>query len=169
MNDAHLHLVLTHLPVLGTFFGAGLAAHGLLFRKPDVLKVALGVFVIAALLAGAAYLTGEGAEEAVERIGIGEQLIEAHESVAVYALVGAGALGLMALVGLVAYRDRTVARSYVLGVMTLALGVAGLMAYTANLGGQIRHVEIRSGPLVEGARAIVLPGETDPDRDEDDD
>jgi hypothetical protein len=44
-------------------------------------------------------------------------------------------------------------------VLPFALLVTGLMAYTANLGGQIRHPEIRgealAGPNVEqGERAV---------------
>ena len=66
MDAAHLHLMLNHIPVLGTAFGMALIAWAL-FRKSEELKrVSLGVFVIIALLAVPAYLTGEPAEEIVE-------------------------------------------------------------------------------------------------------
>jgi hypothetical protein len=40
-------------------------------------------------------------------------------------------------------------RALTVTVVPLVLLVTGLMAYTANLGGQIRHTEIRAGAVVE--------------------
>jgi uncharacterized membrane protein len=169
MNGAHVHLLLTHLPVLGTLFGLGLGAYAVLFHKPDVLKAALGVFVIAAMLAGAAYFTGEGAEEVAEGIGLTESVVEPHESAAVFALVGAAVLGLLALVVLVIFRARRVAAPLAVGVLVLGLGVMGLMAYTANLGGQIRHAEIRGGDIaLDASREADAPASTVRHEEEDD-
>jgi len=158
MNVAHLHLLLTHLPVLGTLFGLGLGAYALLLRKPDVLKAALGVFVLAGLTAGAAYLTGEGAEETAEGLGIDEAYVERHEEAAGRALLGAGALGVMALAGLAFSRGKPVGSPVAFGALALGAVVMGLMAYTANLGGQIRHAEIRAGGALASAREGVDPG-----------
>jgi uncharacterized membrane protein len=169
MNGAHVHLLLTHLPVLGTLFGLGLGAYAILFRKEDVLKASLGVFVGAGLLAGAAYLTGEGAEEAVEAWGVAEALVEPHESSAVLALVAAAVLGLVSLAGLVLYRARTVARPFAVVAMGLALAVAGVMTYTANLGGQIRHAEIRGGTPAQVERIDGRPMHAGELRHDDDD
>jgi uncharacterized membrane protein len=149
MNGAHLHLMLNHLPVLGTVFGLLLLAYGLIRKKPDLLKLSLGVFVLAALAAGAAYLTGEQAEEVVEHLaGISEAIIEPHEEAAWIALLGAGVLGLLALGGLIWFRQRDVSKMFSVATLVLALAVSGWMVYTANLGGKISHPEIRSADSV---------------------
>src|ERR1041384_6680410 len=62
MNGAHLHLIVTHLPVLGTGFGTLLLGLGLIRRSRVIQQLALSVLVLAGVTAGAAYLTGEGAE-----------------------------------------------------------------------------------------------------------
>lgn len=162
MDAAHLHLLLNHVPVLGTFFGLALLAYALLRRQQDVLKAALGVFVVTGLAAGVVYLTGESAEELVEGMaGITEALIEPHEESALVALVLAGVLGLAALVGLLFFR-RGVPDWLGSAVLVLALVAGGAMAWTANLGGRINHPEIRPGATVQ-----TLPGEVQAPHDDD--
>jgi uncharacterized membrane protein len=154
MNAAQLHLLLNHLPVLGTIFGLLLGAYGLAAKKEDVARAALGVFVLAALAAGAAYLTGENAEDLVESVvGVSEAHLERHEDVAVWALVGAGVLGVFALGVLVVRRGKTVGRTLLAAVLVGALAVSGLMAYTAHIGGQISHPEIRGAVAATGGTA----------------
>jgi uncharacterized membrane protein len=145
MNWAHLHLILNHLPVLGTMFGLGILAYGLWKRSEDNKRLALGLLVITALLAIPAYLTGEPAEGAVKGLaGVAGDLIERHEEAAGVALGGVLALGLFAVVGLVAFRgQRPVAKWFAVTALLGALVVSGLMAWTANLGGQVHHPEIR--------------------------
>lgn len=66
MNLTHLHLLLNHLPVVGTICGAGLLAFTLSRRSNDLKRAALGLLVISALVAIPAYLTGEPAEDGVK-------------------------------------------------------------------------------------------------------
>lgn len=68
MNAPHLHLLLNHVPVLGSAFGLGLLAFALWRKSDELKKTAFGVFVIAALLAVPGYLSGEPAEEGVESL-----------------------------------------------------------------------------------------------------
>ena len=147
MNAAHLHLVLNHIPVLGTVFGLGLLAFGLLRRSEDVERVALGLLVVTALFAVPAYLTGEPAEDAVEsRPGVARGLIEQHEAAAGAAFVGMLVLGGLALVGGIGFRGRRPIPAWFGGCVLLgALIVSGMMAWTAKLGGQVSHPEIRAG------------------------
>lgn len=72
-------------------------------------------------------------------------LIEQHEEAAGVALGGVLAVGVVALAGLIWFRGQRLMPAW-FGVITLmgALVVSGLMAWTANLGGQVRHTEIRS-------------------------
>lgn len=62
MNPAHLHLMLNHIPVLGTAFCMVLVGSALIQKSEELKRVSLGAFVIVALLAIPAYLTGEPAE-----------------------------------------------------------------------------------------------------------
>lgn len=148
MNEAHLHLMLTHLPVVGTLIGLLILIYALLARRAEAVVIALGVFVFSGLSALAVYVTGEAAEEAIEgRAGLAEALIEQHEEAALVALIAAGALGLWSLLGLLLAR-RGVPAWIARAALVLALLVSGLMAWTSNLGGQISHPEIRSEQVV---------------------
>ncbi len=147
MNLIHLHLLLNHLPVVGTLCGFGLLAFALWRRSTDLKRAALGVLVISALVAIPAYMTGEPAEDGVKGLpGISRALIEQHEEAAGVALGGLLTVGVAALAGLIWFRGSRLMPAW-FGVITLigALIVTGLMAWTANLGGQVRHTEIRPG------------------------
>lgn len=145
MNWAHVHLMLNHLPVLGTIFGLLLLGWAVLRRNEALQRVALGTFVLSALAAVLVYLTGESAEELVEDLaGTAEQAIEPHEQAALVALIAVEALGALALTTLVLFRKRGVPRPLVGAALVCALATAGWMAQTANLGGRIRHAELRS-------------------------
>jgi uncharacterized membrane protein len=161
MSPAHLHLVLNHIPVLGTIFGLALLGYARYRREEAVTRAALGTFVAVALLALPAYFTGEPAEEAVEHApGVAEQAIETHEAAALPALIGVEALGVIGTGGLLLARGgRPVSRAATGAALAVAVATAGLMARTANLGGQIRHPEIRS--------AASLPSGTERQRERD--
>ena len=66
MNQAHIHLIFNHVPIMGSLFALILLAAGLL-RKNDTLTQAGLVAVLAAgLLCLPAQLTGEGAAKIVQ-------------------------------------------------------------------------------------------------------
>ena len=145
MNPTHLHLMLNHVPVLGTAFGLGLLVFGLGRRSPELKKTALGVFVIVALLTVPVYLTGEPAEDGVKSLpGISKAFIEQHEEAASVAFTGIIVLGAAALTGLLLLQRGKMLPAWFFSLMLAASLIAsGLMVWTANLGGQIRHTEIR--------------------------
>ena len=154
MSGAHIHLLLNHIPVIGIFIGFLVFALGVWRRNDSWTRLALGLFAAVALVAVATMLTGESAEEAVENLpGVSESLIEPHEEAAKLAAIGAYVLGAISLAALVWVRRRPLPRVLTVTVLPVALLVTGLMAYTANLGGQIRHPEIRAGAVqtAEGA------------------
>lgn len=144
MNWPHIHLMLNHVPVLGTVFGLALLAWGLLRRNSALERAALVTFVLLALAAIPVYLTGGAAEESVEHVaGMTEGAMEAHEEAALLALIGIELLGVVALGALLLARTRFAAL-LTRSVLAVALTTTGLMAWTANLGGRIRHSELQA-------------------------
>lgn len=151
MNLAHLHLMLTHIPILGTLFGLMVLIYAIIRRNADIMVVSLWTFVLSGLAAAATYFTGEGAGEIVEKLsGVSENLIEVHEDFAGYSLIAAVILGVVALGGLVLFRRRKMIPAW-LGrtVLVLSIIVSGMMLWTANLGGKINHPELRSGSATQ--------------------
>lgn len=166
MDAAQLHLLLNHLPVIGGIFALALLAYGWIRGQDAVVRVALWALVVAGAAGIATYLSGEPAEEVVEELaGVSEALIERHEEAAAWATGGSVLAGLIALFVLGLHRARPVGRGAAAAVLVVGLGAAGLMGWTAHLGGQVRHSEIRSGFV---AGETTAPGEREHDDDEDD-
>lgn len=146
MSPVHLHLMLNHLPLLGTAFTLVLLFVALMKRSVEMKRMSLAFLVAVTLLAVPAYLTGEPAEESVMDLpGVEEPFVEQHEAAAKWAFGAQIALGVVALAGLIVTRKSQPLPAWCAGALVvLSLGVCGLMARAANLGGQIRHPEIRS-------------------------
>ena len=153
MNGANVHLLLNHVPILGTILGTLLLALAALRRSQELARVSLLGFVVFALVGLPTYFSGERAEDVVERLaGVTKAAIETHEDAALPAFVALEALGVLALVGLVVARPPRQAPAWLL-VSTLVLGAvtAGLMARVGNLGGRIHH------PEIAGAGVAAVP------------
>ncbi len=145
MEPAHLHLISTHVPVLGTLFGLCLLGFGAVRGSEDLKKAGLVTFVVAALVTILAYLSGEPAQDALKGIaGVTKEAAEQHQEMAQMAFVAMMVLGVVALTGTVLYRNgKPVSRWYLGLSLGVALLTSGLMGWTANLGGKVRHSEIR--------------------------
>lgn len=66
MDQTHLHLLITHLPIIGSILGALVLAYGIWTKTYQTQVAAYGVLIISSIGAGISYLTGEAAEETVE-------------------------------------------------------------------------------------------------------
>lgn len=153
MNIVHLHLLLNHVPVIGAVFAVLLLALALLRNSSELAKSAFVVFTVLGVIAVVVFLTGGPAEETVDKLpGFSESITERHEDIALVATILMAALGALTLLALWVYRRRAMPRGIAVTGLIVAIGVSGVMGYTANLGGQIRHTEIRSG-TVEGTGA----------------
>lgn len=145
MNWAHIHLILTHIPVLGVLAGTAILLAGLVLRNTPTVRAAWVAFIVAGLAAIPVYFTGEPAEEMIEGlVGGSETIIEQHEQAALYAFIAAGILGALAVGGMMLWwKAEQVPVPATIVVLVLAAVVSGLMTWTANLGGEIRHTEVR--------------------------
>ena len=147
MSWGHVHLLLNHVPVIGTLLALLLLLVAFVRKSEELKKVTLGLFVLIALVTVPVYLTGDSAQEMVENIpGVSKPMIERHEDAALFSLISVEVAGVIALAGLLLFRKNK-GLGNLLAIVTLALSLltGGLLAWTSNLGGQIRHTEISSG------------------------
>jgi len=145
MNWPHVHLLLNHVPVMGIPFGFLLLAVALARKSLELTKASLGVFAVVALVTIPVYLAGEPTEEVVEHLpGISESFIEEHEESALLSLVAIEILGVLAVAGLVLFRGSSIPTWFVTTSLVLSLLAAVSVGWTANLGREIHHPEIRS-------------------------
>ena len=147
MDPVHIHLLLSHVPVLGSIFATLLLAYAMLRKSDEQKQLALIILIFAALVTVPVYLTGEPTEEVVEKLaGVTHAAIEQHEDAAKISMILmmiTGAISLLAV--FFQRRAGNVARWVVWLSLVFALVTAGSMIRTGNLGGQIRHTEIGVG------------------------
>jgi hypothetical protein len=153
MNLAHIHLLLNHWPIIGSFVALGLFLVSLIANSDDLKQTSLVSFGLIALLAIPTYLSGNVANEVLKgTAGLSQALIETHQGAALLAFVFMEITGAVALFGLWQFSRMSrptsgpVARWNSPAVLVLSIVTVGLMAVTGNTGGAIRHPEILSGP-----------------------
>jgi len=147
MDQTHIHLLITHLPIFGSILGGFVLAHGLWTKSNPTAIAAYNLFILSAMGAGFAYLTGEAAEESIENIqGVVESAIEPHEEFAMFALISLITLGVASILGLfLTLKKSSITRTTAFIILFISLISFGLVARTGYLGGQIRHTEIGNG------------------------
>jgi uncharacterized membrane protein len=145
MNEAHLHLVLNHFPIIIPIIGLLIMVSGLLLKSEILKRAAYSLFILGAISAIAAFATGEGAEEVVEGIqGVSEQFIEVHEETAEVFAILLYILGGLSLIGLWAsWKKKSFSNIIAFLTIALSLGVLFFAKQTGTTGGEIRHTEIR--------------------------
>ncbi len=166
MSWAHVHLALNHVPVIGLPIGVLLLLWGLIRSNAELIRAAFGLLVLLALVTLVVQLTGEPAEDLVEGLpGVLDSMVEQHEEAALIGTIGMSGLGLLALFGWLRSRGgRSLARWYPAIVLAGGVLLSGYFGWVANLGGQIRHSEIRSGQAAAvspGGEVVESKGEED--------
>ncbi|TYB74375.1 hypothetical protein ES674_14050 [Bizionia myxarmorum] len=146
MNDAHFHLVVTHLPIVGVLVGFLVLLSGYIIKSPQVKTTALGIFIFSALTAIAAFYTGEGAEQIVENLpGISETLIHNHEELAELFFTMMLVLGGASLLTLFLQFKKFPFVKHAFGlVLLLSISCIIISKYVGTTGGEITHIEIRN-------------------------
>ena len=149
----HWHLVLNHLPSVGTLVAVCLLAAARSVGSRDVTRASLLLFVVFSLVAIPTFVTGAAAGWAIQSTpGISEGAVAAHQDAALLALAALLVTGWLAWFTLWRDRRRLALDGWgppaVLASGALALV---LMLWTARLGGDINHPEIRAGVSTEGS------------------
>ena len=152
MNQAHLHMVFNHFPIIGLFFGIGILAYGIIKKQTILVNTAYVIFIVCMIMGKATMMTGEGAEEIVEELGVSHDIIHEHEEIAETFMKVLYVLGILSILGLVANlkkHEKASIFSYV--VLILAIGSAVLSKNVGTSGGEIRHTEIRENANIGNA------------------
>ncbi len=146
MSATHLHLLINHLPVIGSAIAIVLLAWALQSRSRDLTRAGLILTLVCGVGGFIAKQSGEEAEEQVESLPwASKELIHEHEEAADWAWILLAVAGAGAAVALFRMRGEKAARmetGIVLGLVTVAFLAT---AKTALEGGKIRHEEIRPG------------------------
>ena len=143
LNPAHWHLLVNHLPIIGSIIGLFILGFGILSKAEVIVKMSYWLFIVLAVFAIIAKQTGEQAEGFIMSAKLADEtLIEPHAQVADFAQWAMIILGLMALSALFINRLKTL-KIMPLIILVTALLAAGLMGWTGFLGGEIMHKEIR--------------------------
>jgi len=155
ISGAHLHLLVNHAPLFGAIFALALLVASFMWA-PDVLRrTALVVLVFTALSAVVSDLSGDPAEDAIRGFpGVRREVIHEHEEFADKAYIAASVVGVLALIGLVRYRRAPLTKGATYTALAGAAVVTGMMAWTALLGGRVRHTEVRPGATEADALKI---------------
>jgi len=157
MNTTHLHLLLNHFPVIGTLIGSSLLLWGITRKQNNIKAAAALVLLIMAIIAIPVYLTGEPAEDSVEKLaGVSKTFIELHEEAATVAIWLMGVTGIGSFGALLfAWQKRKAANGTFILAFALSIVSFAAMARTGYYGGQIRHTEIRNSDVAQNEG---LPG-----------
>lgn len=137
-------MVFNHFPIIGLFFGIGILVYGIIKKQTILVNTAYVIFIVCMIMAKATMMTGEGAEEIVEELGISHDLIHEHEEIAETFMKVLYILGILSILGLVAnFKKHSKAQIISYVVLILAIGSSILSKNVGTSGGEIRHTEIR--------------------------
>ena len=147
MDGTHIHLLLTHFPIMGTLIASAIMIWAIIKNNPKFKDFAAGLVIVLAASAIIVNTTGESAEETVEKIpGVAETSIKVHEEAAQPALIITLAAGLVCAVFLFFSLRKLPMRKSLFTVCTvLTLLAFAAMARAGYYGGQIRHTEVAGG------------------------
>ena len=145
MSLTHLHLLLNHVPTVGSVIALGLLLLAFVRRNESLKHVGLEVLFVIAVVTLPVYVSGVSAHREVRnRPEISEDAIREHQDVALAGFAVMEFAGFVAWVALWQFRRRGhAARGLVAAVTVLLVVALAVMAQAANLGGGIRHPEIR--------------------------
>jgi hypothetical protein len=156
LSTTHVHLILNHVPTIAYIIAIGLFVSALIARSDHLSQASLVLFAGIALVTIPVYVTGNSAAEAIcvsepgepdqpcADPAISRPLIELHEGAAAGALLAIVVTGGLAWLGLWQYRRRRrIAAWNTVAILMVSMVTLGLVSRAANLGGEIRHPEIR--------------------------
>ena len=146
MNEAHIHMLVNHFPIIGLFFGLGVLLFGVVKKNLTLKSTAYVMLIICVIFGQLAMMTGDKAEHFVEDLpGFTHKIIHEHEEAAEAFMIPMYILGLVSIVGLYAQSKKLSFEKWI-SYLALVLGVVCifLSKNAGTTGGEIRHTEIRA-------------------------
>ncbi|MGH9147781.1 MAG: hypothetical protein ACRD1Q_13805, partial [Vicinamibacterales bacterium] len=153
----HLHLLLNHVPTVGSVVALGLLLLAFVRRDEPLKHAGLEVLFVIAVVTLPVYMSGVAAHlELRDRSELSDNAMRVHQDAALAGFVVTEFAGFVAWIALWQSRRRgRAARGLVPAVTLLSIVALALMARAATLGGEIRHPEILTD-LSAGAAAPAL-------------
>ncbi len=151
LNWTHIHLMVNHVPVIGLAVPIVFLLTDWVRKNRKLEWLSLQMFVAFAVLTIPVYLTGSPASHKMREMpGISRETIHRHSSAADFAFWTMEGLGALSLCALCKFRrSASIPSRLTAALLALAVTALGLMIWTANLGGKIRHPEIGASGAVE--------------------
>lgn len=148
VNLEHLHLLLNHVPTVGSVVALGLLLLALVRRAEPLKHAGLEVLFVIAVLTLPVYMSGVAAHLKLrDRPELSDTAMRVHQDAALAGFAVTEFAGFVAWIALWQSRRRgRASRGLVPAVTLLSIMALALMARAATLGGEIRHPEIRTGP-----------------------
>ena len=146
----HVHLLLNHVPTVGTVIGLGLFVMAYLRRSEHLRHVSFELLFLIALASLPAYISGLVAQGALmQRDDVNLAAIAAHHDRAMVAFIVIELIGFVSWLALWQYRRRNRTAGWI-SPAVLILGALTLLLVTsaATVGGEIRHPEIKADEAV---------------------
>jgi hypothetical protein len=146
VNPAHLHLLLNHVPTVGSVVALGLLLLAFVRRDEALKHAGLEVLFAIAVLTLPVYTTGVAAyQEIRKRPELSDYVMKVHQDAALYAFVATELAGFVAWLALWQTKRRgRAAPGVVPATMVILVLALAITARAANLGGDIRHPEIHA-------------------------
>ena len=150
MNDAHLHMLVNHFPIIGLFFGFLILLFGIIRNNGTLKSTAYIIFIFCTIMGKVSMMTGDNAEHSVEKMaGFSGEYIHEHEEAAELFMKPLYVLGIVSVFGLVSVVKK---RSSEKIVSICALLIAAICLFLSKgvgtTGGEVRHTEIRENATV---------------------
>jgi len=149
MNAMHLHLAINHSPLYATMFAFFFVLIGMIVRNRTVVTAGLIIAVVAALCGIAADLTGNQADEAIDKsppiAGVDKTMIKEHDEAATWVLISSCVTAGLAIITMIVGKRRGQRPRWMeVVVAVFLLWSLSVVARTALLGGRIHHPEVRA-------------------------
>jgi uncharacterized membrane protein len=146
MTATHWHLIVNHLPIIGTTLSTFLLLAGILLKNRQLQLISVSLIFVMSVFGFIAHETGEKAERAVKQEqAVTDAALEAHEEAAKPAFLVHNIAGLLAIIALIFSKKAKLFNALGICMVVVALTAAGLMSYAGYLGGKIRHSNL-NGP-----------------------
>jgi len=145
MNLAHFHIILNHVPSLGSVAGLLLLVFGI-YKKDEVMKQgACFVLVLITMAVLPTYISGAEAQRIIAKSpSYSPGIVQWHQNAAMITLLLMTAAGMFAWFGLWEYRRHAkVGSPTTMLTLISTMAAAASILVTANIGGSINHLEIR--------------------------